>query len=77
MKKFFNKVIAIAALCCAVLTANAQEEVQFVTTGNPADVEFSGSLLAAKYNYGYVINKAGLHKDITRPLSAMTACPPT
>lgn len=66
MKKFFNKVIIAAAMCCAVSNVQAQEEVQFVTTtGNPADVEFSSDLLAKKYNYGHEIEKKGFHKDVT------------
>lgn len=68
MKKFFAKAIGMAALmCCAVLTVNAQE-VQFVTTGNPADVEYSSDLLAKKYNYGHEIEKKGLHKDVTEAI---------
>jgi hypothetical protein len=53
-----------ALMCCAVSNTQAQE-VEFITTGNQADVEFSSSLLAAKYNYGHEIEKKGLHKDVT------------
>jgi hypothetical protein len=41
------------------------QEVEVITTNNPADVEFSSDLLAKKYNYGHTIEKRGLHKDIT------------
>jgi hypothetical protein len=64
MRNKFFATIAIAACCAVVNHVNAQE-VEVIKTNNPADVEFSGSLQAAKYNYGHEIEKKGLHKDVT------------